>query len=94
MGFGDAEFPRSTGMLDRAEWGGSCAAFMSADENDIRMGLGHACGDGADACGGDELHAYAGAGIDLLQIVNELGQIFDRVDIMVRRWRNEGHALN
>ena len=56
------------------------------------MGLGHAGGDGADAGGGDQLHADPGVRVDLLQVVDELGQILDRVDVVVRRRRDQGHA--
>ena len=33
-----------------------------------------------------------GLGIHVLQIVDELGQVFDRVDVMVRRRRDQAHA--
>jgi hypothetical protein len=58
---------------------GACAAFVTAHKNDVRMGLGHASGDCADACGRNELHANAGAGIHLFQIIDKLGEILDGV---------------
>ncbi len=30
--------------------------------------------------------------VDLLEVVDQLGKVFDRVDVVVRRWRDQGHA--
>ena len=56
------------------------------------MRLGHACRDGADTDGADELDVDAGVGVGVLQVVNELGQILDRIDVMVRRRADEPDA--
>ena len=55
--FGDAEFPRRAGVLDRGERRSARAAIVPGDEDDIGVRLRHAGGDGADARLGDELHA-------------------------------------
>ncbi len=60
----------------RAVFAGATA--VAADENVIGLGFGHAGGDGADANFADELHADTGGGVHVFQIVNQLGQIFDR----------------
>src|SRR5262249_54832358 len=60
--------------------------------NDVGLGLGHAGGDRADADLGDELHVYAGARVDVLQVVDQLGQVLDGVDVVVRRRRDEADA--
>ena len=36
--------------------------------------------------------AMRACGVDVLQVVDELGQIFDGVDVVVRRRRDEAHA--
>ena len=41
---------------------------------------------------GDQLHADARIGIDLLQVVDELRQVLDRIDVVVRRRRDQHHA--
>ena len=92
MGLGDAEFPRAARVFHGAERGGAGAAVMTADQNDVGVGFGHTGGHGSDAGLGDELHSDACAGIDLLEIVDQLREILDRVDVVVRRGRDEGDA--
>ena len=58
----------------------------------IGIGLGDAGGDGADADLGNQLHRDQGLGIDVLQIVDELLQILDRIDVVMRRRRDETDA--
>jgi hypothetical protein len=40
----------------------------------------------------DQLHADLGVRVDLLQVVDELRQVLDRVDVVVRRRRDQGDA--
>ena len=94
LGFGEAQFPGNAGMLDRAERRGAGAAAVAADEHHVGMRLGDARGDRADAHFGDQLHGDARLRIDVFQIVDQLRQILDRVDIVVRRRRNQAHAGN
>src|SRR5262245_54338618 len=56
------------------------------------MALGHALRNGSDADFGDELYANAGVMIGVFEIMDQLRQIFDGIDIMVRRRRNQTHA--
>ncbi len=58
----------------------------------IGVRLGHARGDRADPDLGDQLDADARPGVHVLEIVDELGQILDRVDVVVRRRRDQPHA--
>ena len=55
------------------------------------MRLGHARRDRADAGRADQLHADARDRIDLLQIVDELRQILDRIDVVMRRRGDQRH---
>src|SRR5262249_14391663 len=68
------------------------AAGVAADQDDIRAGFGNASGDGADAGLGHELDRDRGAWVDLAQVVDELGQVFDAVDVVVRWRRDERDA--
>ena len=43
-------------------------------------------------CRTDQLDADARARVDLLQVVDQLRQIFDRIDIVMRRRRDQHHA--
>ena len=65
---------------------------MAGDEHVIGVRLGDARRDGADAGLGDELHAHTRGWIHLLEIVNQLRQILDRIDVMMRRRRDERNA--
>ena len=58
----------------------------------VGMGLGNAGGNGADADLGHQLDRYAGLGIDVLEIVDQLRQILDGIDVVVRRRRNQTDA--
>ena len=51
--FGDAKLKRHAGMFDRTLRRSSGASIMSADENHVRIGFGHAGGHGADARAGN-----------------------------------------
>ena len=92
MGFGETEFPRKTGMRDGGLRRSAGATVVSGNQNNVRVCLGDAGGDGADADFGDELYADARMAVGVLEIVDELREIFDGVDIVVRRGRDEADA--
>ena len=60
--------------------------------HDVGEGLDDAGGDDAHPGLGGELHGDLRGGVHLLQIEDELGQVLDRVDVVVRRRRDEGDA--
>ena len=90
--FGEAEFPGQAGMLDGAERRSAGAAGVAGDEHDVGVRLGDARGDRADADFGDQLDGDARLRVDVLQVVDELRQIFDGIDVVVRRRRDEADA--
>ena len=92
LGFGDAEFPRAAGVFDRGKRRRAGAAVVTGDEHDVGVRFGHTGGDGADAGFADELHADFRARVHFLQVVDELRQILDGVDVVVRRRRDEHDA--
>ena len=65
---------------------------MSCDHDVIRLGLGNACGNGAHTNLRHQFHTDIGFGVHVFQVVNELRQVFDGIDIMVGRWRNQAHT--
>ena len=79
-------------MLDRRQRRGAGAAVMAGDQHDVGVGLRHPGRDRADTDLGDELHVHARLRIGVLQVVNQLRQILDRVDVVVRRRRDQGDA--
>ena len=68
------------------------AADVAGDEDGVGAGFRDARRDRADAGLRDELHADARDRVDLLQVVDELREIFDRVDVVVRRRADERDA--
>ncbi len=85
MDLGEAELPRRTDVLDRRQRRGAGPAGMPGQVDVRRAGLGHARRDRPDAATGDELDADARARVDGPQVGDELGEVLDRVDVVVRR---------
>ena len=92
MGFGQTDFPGQAGMFDGGDRAGAGAAIVAGNGHMIRVRLGDTRRDCADADFGHQLDADAGGGIHVLQVMNELAQILDGVDVMVRRRGDQAHA--
>ena len=92
VGLGEAELPRQAGVLDRGLRRGAGAAVVARDEHDVGMRLGDAGGDGAHADLGDELDADARLAVGVLEVVDQLREILDRIDVVVRRRRDQADA--
>ena len=58
---------------------------MARDLNHVGIGFRHTGSDGADTDFSHQLHADRRRGMDLVEIVDQLSEIFDRIDVMVRR---------
>ena len=73
---------------------GRCAgaAVKAGNQDDLRACLGNACGDCADPGLADQLDIDSGLAVGALQIVNQLGQILNGIDIVVRRGRDKAHT--
>src|SRR5579859_6544571 len=89
---GKTELPWVARVLDAGERRCARAASMPGDDDVIRIRLGYACSDRAHAAFGDKLDADRGARIDALEVIDELGEVFDRIDVVMRRWTDELHA--
>jgi hypothetical protein len=92
MDLRQAHLPGRAGIFDRGLRRRAGAAGMARDQDHVGIRLGDAGGDGADAGTRHQLHADRGIRIDLLEVVNELRQVLDRIDIVMRRRRNQGDA--
>ena len=92
VGLGEADLPRGAGVLDRGERRGAGAALEAGDGDVVGARLGDAGGDGADADFGDELHRHVAGRVGVLQVEDELRQVLDRIDVMVRRRRDQADA--
>ena len=89
---GEPELPGDSGVLERGQRRCARAAVVARDEDDVGVRLGHARGDRPDTDLGDELDVHARGRVGILQVVDELREIFDRVDVVVRRRRNQRDA--
>src|ERR1700732_4494696 len=81
-------------MFDRAEGGSSGAAAVTANQDDVRVCLGNARCYRAHANFRHQLYRNACMRIHILEVIDELREIFDRIDVMVRRRRDQAHAGN
>ena len=92
VGFGKADFPRRTGVLDRGQRRGAGAAFETCDGDMVGARFRNARGHRADADFGDQLDGYLAVRVHILQIVDQLRQILDRIDVVMRRRRDQADA--
>ena len=92
VGFGHAQFPGQAGMFDAADRRSARPAIVAADQHHIGMGLGDARRDGAHAHFRNQLDVDPGLRVGILQVVDQFGQVFDRINIVMRRRRNQSHA--
>src|SRR5438270_6465175 len=89
-----AEFPGNAGMLNGTQRGRAGAAAIAADQYDIGVCLGHSRCDGSHADFRDKFYRDAGLRINILEVIDQLREIFDGIDIVMRRRRDEAHAWN
>ena len=92
VGLGEADLPRAAGMLDRGQRRGAGAALIAGDGDVVGLRLGDAGGDRADADLGDELDRDVAGRVGVLQVEDELLQVLDRIDVVVRRRRDQADA--
>src|SRR5260370_14666096 len=92
MCFAQPNFPGKASVLDGRQRRRTGAAAVPANSDDGRAGFGDTGGDDADAGGGDEFYADARARIHGAQVMDQLREVFDAVNVVVRRRRNERSA--
>ena len=92
LSLGKAKLQRQAGMPDRVARSGTRAAVVATDQDLVGSTLGHTGGDGADAGLADQLDRHARTGVGVLKVKDQLCQVFDRVNIVVRRRRNQADA--
>ena len=90
--FGEPELPRRAGVLDRGQGARPGAAVVARDRDQIGVGLGDAGRHGSDARLGHQLHRDQRLRVDLLQVEDQLREVLDGIDVMVRRRGDEADA--
>ena len=88
---GETQLPRRPGVLDRHQRRSAGSPAVAGDHHGVGEGLGDTDGDRTDAGTRDELHRHPGQRLERLQVVDELREVLDRVDVVMRRRRDERH---
>ena len=86
---GEADFPRRAGMGQRGQRAGAGAALVAGDRDMVGARLRDAGRDRSDPDLRHEFYRYVGARVGVFQIVDQLRQILDRIDVVVRRRRDQ-----
>ncbi len=87
--FGQPHLQRQTCMFDRRARTGSCTALCSTDRDQVGRCFGHTCSNGSYSRFGDKLHTYLRIRIHVFQIKDQLCKVFNRIDIVVGRGRDQ-----
>src|SRR5690606_1596122 len=85
MRFRQAQLPRRARILDGRDRRRRGTTVITGNGDQVGVGLRHTSGNGAHTRLGDQFHRYQRLRVYLLQVENQLRQIFDGVDIVVRR---------
>ena len=88
--FGQAQFPRRAAVFHAGNRRGAGAAVVTGNGNQVGIGFGHAGGDGTDAGQRHQFYRNQRFGVDLFEVENQLRQVFNRVNVVVRRRGNQG----
>ena len=92
LGFRKAQLPGKSRVVDGASGSGSRSSVIAGDQDDLGARLGDACRNRSHALFTHQLYGNPRFVIGVFQVVNELGQILDGVNVMVRRRGNQAHA--
>ena len=92
LGLGEAELPWRSSVPDRTHGRGTRAAIVPRDQHEIGMPLGNPGGYRADTDLGHELDRDIGIAVGILEVEDQLRQILDGVNVMVRRRRDQADA--
>ncbi|CAI8377051.1 MAG: Uncharacterised protein [Cellulomonadaceae bacterium TMED98] len=78
-------------MFQRVQGASAGAAVVARDQDDIGLGLGDPCSHRTDSRLAHEFHVDVGLRIGSLEVKNELLEVFNGVNVVVRRRRDEPH---
>ncbi len=82
---GQSDLPWSPRMLDRGERRGAGAAVVAGDQDHVGLGLGHAGRHRPDPHLGHQLDVDPGHRIRVLEVVDQLLDVLDRIDVVMGR---------
>mgnify|MGYP006920192474 FL=1 len=85
MDFGKADFPRQAGMAQARPRRSAGPAVVTADNDIVGLGFDDTGGNRADAGAGRQFDANRSLAVGILEVKDEFGQVFDGVDVVMRR---------
>ena len=92
MRLSQTELPGEASALDAAPLRRTGATIVARDKNVVGLGLGDAGSNDPHADFRHKLDRDARTAVGSLEVVDELSEIFDRVNVVVRRGRDEANA--
>ena len=87
-----SQLPGESRAVNGGSRGGAGAAVIAGDQDHLCPGLRDARRDGPDARLAAELHVDPRPAVRVLQIIDQLRQVFDGINIVVRRRGDQRHA--
>ena len=94
LGLAHSHFRRSSGIAYRRCRRSTRTSLGTGDHNQVGLGFSYTRRNGSHSAFGHQLHADLGTGIHILEIENQLSQIFNGINIVMRRRRNQRYARN
>ena len=88
MSFSETQLPGQPGVFDGTQWRGAGTTGVATDDNAVGIGFCDTGGNRADSDLADQLHRDFRIRIRVVEIVDELSEVFDRVDVVVG-WRRD-----
>ena len=88
--FRQADLPGQARVMHAAHGCRAGAAFPAGNQDAAGAGLGHAAGNSAHARGRHQFHGDLRVLVGALQVIDQFRQVLNRIDIVMRRRRNQG----
>ena len=89
MGFGKAQLPRQSRVVNGGKRCSPCSSVIAGNQNDLCASFGDSCCNRPDAGLRNQLDRDTRLFICILQIIDQLRQILDGIDIVMRRRRDQ-----
>src|SRR5205085_10994095 len=87
-----ADLPRAAGMGEAGQGRSAGAALVARDGDVVGLALADARGDRANPDFAHQLDRDARLPVDVLEVVDQLRQVLDRIDVVVRRRADQADA--
>ena len=92
MGLCQSQLPGKPSIVNGASRRRAGTTVITRDQDHPRTGFRHTSCHGADARLRHQFHRYPRIPVGVFQVIDQLCQIFDGINIMMRRWRNQGYS--